>query len=272
MTEFLGCCIFLFVKHPYDVGDRVTINDSELIVERISLMYSVFKRVDSNSIVQIPHNVANTLWIENVSRSKAMKERLTLAVAATTSHEDIMALRGELQNFVTADDNRRDFQHEFDIELISVGDLKELQLRVEIRHKSNFANESFRNHRRSKFMCELLAAARRIPLDPPGGSAPALGDPANPAYSVAVSDIEAIAAKERKAKDVEASRLFPVGSTYMDAMSSAVQRGLGLAPTLSKTGSVTGRRAGAGSVRRSGESMRISRESRRPGEHGEQFR
>merc|ERR1712000_483526 len=38
--EFLGSCIFLFVKHPYDVGDRVVINDTQLIVERISLLYS----------------------------------------------------------------------------------------------------------------------------------------------------------------------------------------------------------------------------------------
>jgi small-conductance mechanosensitive channel len=113
VTEFLGCCIFLFIKHPYDVGDRVSINDVQLVVEHISLMYSVFKRVDSDSTVQIPHNIANTLWIENISRSRAMKERLKLSVAATTSNDDILALRGELQKFVTAEENRRDFQPEF---------------------------------------------------------------------------------------------------------------------------------------------------------------
>ena len=64
-----------------------------------------------------------------------MKEQLTLSVDATTSMEDIVALRGELQKFVTADDNRRDFKPEVDIELISVGNLKQLDLRVEIRHK-----------------------------------------------------------------------------------------------------------------------------------------
>lgn len=157
VTEFLGCCIFLFIKHPYDVGDRVDINDVQLVVEHISLMYSVFKRVDSDKTVQIPHNIANTLWIENVSRSKAMKERLKLSVAATTSNEDILALRGELQRFVTADENRRDFQPEFgtsttgpslkiyanqlcfaDIELVSVGNLQQLDLQVEIRHKVIF--------------------------------------------------------------------------------------------------------------------------------------
>lgn len=263
VTEFLSCCIFLFLKHPYDVGDRVNINEQELIVERISLMYSVFRRVDTNSTLQIPHNIANSLWIENISRSQAMRERLTIAVAATTTQEDILALRGELQKFVAADENRRDYQQEFDIELRGVGDLKQLDLRVEIRHKSNFANEMLRNPRRNKFMCELLAAARRIPLEPPGGAAPALGDPANPAYSVAVSDLEAVAARERKAKDVEASRLFPIGGTYANAVSSAVQK---YAPSV--VGSVTGRRPSAGDGdgdRRSGESLRVSRDQDRPG-------
>ncbi|KAK3717388.1 hypothetical protein LTR37_005777 [Vermiconidia calcicola] len=264
VTEFLSCCIFLFIKHPYDVGDRVDINNVELVAEHISLMYSVFRRVDSDKTVQIPHNIANTLWIENVSRSKAMKERLTLSVAATTTNEDILALRGELQKFVTADENRRDFQSEFDIELISVGNLLKLDLQVEIRHKSNFANELIRSTRRNKFMCELLAAMRRIPIEPPGGSAPALGDPANPAYSVAVSDQEALDARARKAAELEESRLFPkgTGSSFLgEALSSAFQN-----PAQTMIAGITGRRNGSireVGARPSSESTRVSQESRR---------
>lgn len=60
VTEFLSCCIFLFIKHPYDVGDRVEINDIQLIVEHVSLMYSVFRRVDTDAKTQIPHSKAYT--------------------------------------------------------------------------------------------------------------------------------------------------------------------------------------------------------------------
>lgn len=140
VTEFVGCCIFLFIKHPYDVGDVVTIDGKRLVVEHVSLMYSVFRTIDSDAKTQIPHNVANTLWIENVSRSKQMKEKLTLSVASTTTDEDLKALNCELQRFVTHEDNRRDFQPEFDIELISIGDLKQLDLCVEIRHKVSGLN------------------------------------------------------------------------------------------------------------------------------------
>jgi hypothetical protein len=59
VTEFLACVIFIFIKHPYDVGDRVDINGVQLIVERISLMYSVFRRIDSDKVSDsIPWNVS----------------------------------------------------------------------------------------------------------------------------------------------------------------------------------------------------------------------
>lgn len=54
--EFLGSCIFLFVKHPYDVGDRVDITGPEkerLVVEKISLLYTVFTRIDKMQVVQV---------------------------------------------------------------------------------------------------------------------------------------------------------------------------------------------------------------------------
>lgn len=34
VTEFLACVIFIFIKHPYDIGDRVNIDRVQLIVER----------------------------------------------------------------------------------------------------------------------------------------------------------------------------------------------------------------------------------------------
>lgn len=53
--EFLGSCIFLFVKHPYDVGDRVEINSTKMIVDRISLLYTVLTRIDRMQVVQVSH-------------------------------------------------------------------------------------------------------------------------------------------------------------------------------------------------------------------------
>ncbi|KAG9563621.1 hypothetical protein KCU71_g6667, partial [Aureobasidium melanogenum] len=208
VQEFLGSCIFLFVKHPYDVGDHVVINNTNMAVEQISLMYSVFRQIDSGSIVQISNMVNNAAWIRNISRSKPMKESYDFAISAKTKFPAIENLKTELQAFVLAPENRRDFQPAIDVELISVGNLKELKLRVKICQKSNFANDSLYSRRRTKFMCALLSALRKHDIKSPGGGGPPpVGSWENPGYSVAVTDIEAQEARAKYEAEEEAKRL-----------------------------------------------------------------
>jgi hypothetical protein len=85
--------------------------------------------------------------------------------------------------------------------------MDKLQLKVEIRHKSNWHNETVRAARRSKFMCALVLALRKIPIYAPGGGNEALGGPTNPGYSVAVSDEMAAAARDKAKEAKEAKRL-----------------------------------------------------------------
>lgn len=207
--EVLGSCIFLFVKHPYDIGDRVDIGSDQLTVEHISLLFTVFKRVATGRMVQIPNIVLNGLWIENVSRSKAMREQISMFVNFDTSFEDIKALKSEMQTFVLDKENNRDFQPEIEIEVVGIAEMNKLELRVEIRHKSNWANEAVRAARRSKFMCALVLALRKVPIYGPGGGDAALGDSGKPSWSVAISPEEAIRAREKFNEDKDAKRLFP---------------------------------------------------------------
>jgi len=227
--EFLGSCIFLFVKHPYDVGDRVDITGPEkecLVVEQISLLYTVFKRIDCMKMVQVasiiqflcitankgcqvPNIVLNSMWIENVSRSKAMKEQLEMFISFDTSLKDIETLRKEIEAFVRDPENSRDFQPDIALECTGIGNMDKLQLKVEIRHKSNWSNETIRAARRSKFMCALVLALRKVPIYCPGGGGLPLGDAGNPSYSVAVSDEVAAAARDKAAKNKEGKRLVP---------------------------------------------------------------
>ncbi|KAI1909434.1 hypothetical protein LOZ53_003811 [Ophidiomyces ophidiicola] len=222
--EVLGSCIFLFVKHPYDVGDRVDINTTRLIVERISLLFTVFKNVTDHKITQVPNIVLNTCWIENITRSKAMKEKLKLTVDFGTTFEDIQLLRQEMQRFVLEKDNSRDFQPDVDIEVTGVGDMDKMELTIEIRHKSNWANETVRAARRSKFMCALVLALRRVPIYAPGGGDAALGDIAKPTYSVAISHEQAQAGKDQYAAEKDAKRMVPLTETTPPKFPQAPQK------------------------------------------------
>lgn len=207
--EFLGSCIFLFVKHPYDVGDRVDISGSQMVVERISLLYSVFKRLDKSQVTQVPNIQLNNLWIDNISRSKAMTECIEMNVSYDTSFEDVELLRAEMEKFVRHPDNSRDFQPDFSISIGGVGNLDKLILYVSIKHKSNWHNDSVRATRRSKFMCALAVALKKVPIYPPGGGYEPLGGPGNPSYSVAVSDDAAAAGRAKAAEAKDGIRMVP---------------------------------------------------------------
>ena len=58
LAEVLTSIIFLFIKHPYDVGDRVTVNKETFTVKEIRLLSTIF--LDSNAcLVQAPNTVLN---------------------------------------------------------------------------------------------------------------------------------------------------------------------------------------------------------------------
>lgn len=144
--EVLGSCIFLFVKHPYDVGDRVDLQTTDqLTVEHISLLFTVFKRVNNGKFVQVPNIVLNNLWVENVTRSKAMREQITLYCSFDTSFEDVEALRQEMAAFVTDPANSRDFQPDIEVQVTGIAEMNKMELRIECRHKSNWVSPLIAN-------------------------------------------------------------------------------------------------------------------------------
>jgi small-conductance mechanosensitive channel len=209
VQEVLGSCVFLFSKHPFDVGDRVDLGQEQLTVESIALLYTVFKRVSNGKTVQIPNLILNGLWVENVSRSKAMYESISLFVHFGTTFEDIQLLRREMENFVRDKDNNRDFHPDIDVDVVSVAELNKLELSVSLRHKSNWANGTLKCARRNKFFCALVLALRKVPIYGPGGPDAMLGDKGKPTYAVAISETEAQKAREEYAASIEAARMVP---------------------------------------------------------------
>ena len=180
-----------------------------MVVERISLLYTVFKNVANHRTRQAPNSVLNNLWIDNVSRSKAMRERLQVYISFDTTLEDVQLLRKEMQNFVLDKENNRDFEPEINVEVTGINKMDQMELTVEIKHKSNWSNEAVRSARRSKFMCALVLALRKIPIYAPGGGSATLGSADQPSYSVAVRDEDAAAARKAFADAKDKKRLVP---------------------------------------------------------------
>ncbi|KAI4907575.1 hypothetical protein J4E90_009604 [Alternaria incomplexa] len=170
--EFLQSCIFVFVKHPYDVGDRVMIygNTGDLgrgddyFVKEIALFYTEFKKMQGH-VVQAPNSYLNTLFILNHRRSGALAEAIPIIIKFGTTLEQIEKLRNVLLEFVTAE--QREYQTNILTELRAVQEVHWLELNVVFFYKSNWQNELLRLQRRNKFICALTMAIQECEIEGP---------------------------------------------------------------------------------------------------------
>ncbi|KAL3473341.1 Mechanosensitive ion channel-domain-containing protein [Aspergillus californicus] len=170
--EFLQSVVFVFVKHPFDVGDRVTIYGNagdaglgdDYYVKQISLLYTEFKKMQGH-VVQAPNSYLNTLFVLNQRRSGALAEAVPINIKYGTSVDQIDALRQRLVEFVRSE--RREFQTNILTELRQVTDNFSITLNIVFFYKSNWQNEGLRLQRRNKFICMLMIALQEIGIEGP---------------------------------------------------------------------------------------------------------
>ncbi|CEJ57825.1 Putative Mechanosensitive ion channel family [Penicillium brasilianum] len=170
--EFLQSVIFVFVKHPFDVGDRVTIYGNtgdaglgdDFFVKEITLLYTEFKKMQGH-VVQAPNSYLNTLFILNQRRSGALAEAIPIIIKYGTTIDQIDGLRQRLLEFVRSE--KRDYQSNILTELRAVTENFSLTLNVVFFYKSNWQNEGLRLQRRNKFICMLMIALQEIGIEGP---------------------------------------------------------------------------------------------------------
>jgi small-conductance mechanosensitive channel len=170
--EFLQSIIFVFVKHPFDVGDRVSIYGNtgakglgdDYFVKEIALLYTEFKKMEGH-VVQAPNSYLNTLFILNQRRSGALAEAVPVVIKFGTTLDQIEALRNRLLDFVRAE--KREYQGNILTELREVTEVHSLTMNVVFFYKSNWQNELLRLQRRNKFICAMMIAFQECGIEGP---------------------------------------------------------------------------------------------------------
>lgn len=178
--EFLQSIIFVFIKHPFDVGDRVTIYGStgadmtgdDYYVTEISLLYTEFKKMQGH-IVQAPNSLLNTLFILNQRRSNGLADVVELEMRFGTPASLIDELKDRMLNYCL--NNKRDFQPTIITEMTKLDQVRSCFMNMVFMHKSNFQNELLRLNRHNKFMTELMHQMAQLGIQgplrlDPGGS------------------------------------------------------------------------------------------------------
>ncbi|CCU81290.1 mechanosensitive ion channel [Blumeria hordei DH14] len=170
--EFLQSLIFVFVKHPFDVGDRVTIygntgkslTGDDYFVKEISLLYTEFKKMEGH-VVQAPNSYLNTIFILNQRRSGGLAEAIPVTVKFGTTLEQIESLRERMLEFVASES--REYQKNILTELTTIYEVYSITLNVVFFYKSNWQNELLRLQRRNKFICALMITMNELNIEGP---------------------------------------------------------------------------------------------------------
>ncbi|KAL1942695.1 hypothetical protein VTO73DRAFT_4935 [Trametes versicolor] len=166
LSEVLTSIIFLFIKHPYDVGDRISIATETYTVKEMRLLSTIF--LDSNACqVQAPNTWMNTQLIHNIRRSPQMSESFSFDVAFSTTFEQIERLREVMLSFLK--NERRDFQPAFDVNVVDIPGQEKMTLRADIKYKSNWQQGTLRAQRRNKWICALKTSMEKVKIFGPAG-------------------------------------------------------------------------------------------------------
>ncbi|OAF59252.1 hypothetical protein VC83_04477 [Pseudogymnoascus destructans] len=135
--------LFVFIKHPFDVGDRVTIYGNtgamglgdDYFVKEIALLFTEFKKAEGH-VVQAPNSYLNTLFILNQRRSGGLAEAVPVTMKFGTTIEQLEGLRVALLESVGTES--REHQNNILTELKTVYEAYSTSKNVVFFYKSNW--------------------------------------------------------------------------------------------------------------------------------------
>lgn len=184
--------IFLFVMHPFDVGDRIELEGVQMVVEEMNILTTVFLRFDNQKIIY-PNSVLSTKPISNYYRSPDMGDAIDFCIHISTPVEKIALMKERIIRYV---ENKSD--HWYPAPMIvmrDVEDMNRIKWSVWLSHTMNHQDMGERWARRGllveemvKIFRELDIEFRMLPLDINVRNMPALNSSRLPSNWLACSN------------------------------------------------------------------------------------
>ncbi|PON54855.1 Mechanosensitive ion channel [Parasponia andersonii] len=144
--------IFVFVMHPFDVGDRCVVDGVQMVVEEMNILTTVFLRYDNEKIFY-PNSVLATKPISNFYRSPEMSDAVEFAVDFSTSIETIGALKGRVKAYLES--KPQHWRPGHSVVVKDIEDVNKMSIGLYVTHTINFQNYGDKSSRRSELVLEL---------------------------------------------------------------------------------------------------------------------
>ncbi|GLT44291.1 hypothetical protein SLA2020_181970 [Shorea laevis] len=153
--------IFLFVMHPFDVGDRCDIDGVQMVVEEMNILNTIFLRYDNQKII-IPNSVLATKAINNYYRSPDMGDAVEFCVHIATPAEKIAMIKQRILSYV---ENKK--EHWYPAPMFIFKDVEELnrvRFAVWLTHRMNHQDMGERWVRRALLVEEMTKIFRELDI------------------------------------------------------------------------------------------------------------
>ncbi|KRH93821.1 Mechanosensitive ion channel [Pseudoloma neurophilia] len=134
IKDLYKCFVFHLLSHPYDVGDRVIIENEEFVVEKIDLLYTTFLD-NNNKVSYMPNTTLVLKKIENIRRTKNQCEAVEVKIPASTKYSKLDEIHKNLEKNCSKNDIIFT-GHAFIREIVQEDD--KLKLILSIEHRGNF--------------------------------------------------------------------------------------------------------------------------------------
>ncbi|KAK0599614.1 hypothetical protein LWI29_006967 [Acer saccharum] len=154
--------VFLFVMHPFDVGDRCEIEGVQMVVEEMNILTTIFLRYDNQKIIY-PNSVLATKPISNYYRSPDMGDAVEFSVHISTPAENIIAMKERIIEYIEEKKN----DHWYPSPLFIFKDVEELnrvRIAIWLTHRMNHQDMGERWVRRAQLVEELVRIFRELDI------------------------------------------------------------------------------------------------------------
>ncbi|XP_010417464.1 PREDICTED: mechanosensitive ion channel protein 6 [Camelina sativa] len=154
--------IYLFVIHPFDVGDRCEIDGVQMVVEEMNILTTVFLRFDNQKVVY-PNSLLWTKSIGNYYRSPDMGDGIEFSIHITTPAEKIILIKQRITSYI---DGKKD--HWYPAPMIVFKDMESLNsVRIAVwpTHRMNHQDMGERWVRRSQLVEEIAKICRELDIE-----------------------------------------------------------------------------------------------------------
>ncbi|PRQ46935.1 putative mechanosensitive ion channel MscS [Rosa chinensis] len=144
--------IFVFVMHPFDVGDRCVVDGVQLIVEEMNILTTIFLKPD-NEKIYYPNSVLATKPISNFYRSPEMGDAVEFAVDVSTTIDTIASMKARIKTYLES--KPQHWRPAHSVAVKEIEDVNKMTMALYISHTINFQNYGDKTSRRTDLILEL---------------------------------------------------------------------------------------------------------------------